>query len=345
VHPRFRYVDPLATPDWDDRISAHRAGTIFHTVGWSRVLASTYGFRPQFLVREAADSSESILPLLEVRDFLTGHRAVSLPFTDSVEPLVPDPSTARELFEKIRQEAGARRWKYVELRGWPAFPDGTPESLSYYGHKLELNRSQEELFRAFSEGAQRGVRKAQKSDVTIEIAQSEAAIRDYYRLHCLTRQRQGSPPQPLRFFLNIQRHLLAQGKGCVVIARHQERTVAGAVFLNHSDHAVYKFGASDESFQRLRANNLVMWSAIQHFSARGFRLIDFGRTSLAHSGLRRFKLGWGTQEETIRYVRFSPERGYLQTPDQTSGWQTRVFQLLPRPVSRLAGVLLYRHIA
>lgn len=283
--------------------------------------------------------------MMEVRSRLTGTRGVSLPFTDAVEPLAPDQQSADFLFERIQREAEASNWKYAEWRGWKSYPSQAATSLSYYGHSIDLTGSDDIRFRRCSEPTRRGVRKAQKSDLTIEIASSEAAMREYFRLHCITRQRQGSPPQPLEFFLNLQRHLLARNLGCIVTARLGKALVASAVYLHHGHHVVYKFGASDEAFQNLRANNLVMWSAIQHFAARDFRILDFGRTSIAHAGLRRFKLGWGAQEQIISYVRFSPKRGFLKVSDQTSGWQTAVFRRLPRPMSRLAGAILYRHVA
>jgi hypothetical protein len=121
--------------------------------------------------------------------------------------------------------------------------------------------------------------------------------------------------------------------------------VAGAVYLHSPTVAHYKFGASDESFQQLRANNLVMWHAIQWHGARGFASLDFGRTSLDNEGLRRFKLGWGTDETRLDYVKIALANGeFLSAPDRASGSHTRLFRALPIPVAKLVGRLLYRHI-
>src|SRR5205823_295553 len=116
-----------------------------------------------------------------------------------------------------------------------------------------------------------------------------------------TRKRHGLPPQPVSFFLNIYEEVIKAGLGFLVMAKSGSRPVAAAVFFHHGKSAVYKFGASDESFQELRGNNLVMWEAIQSLARRGFKTLHFGRTSPANAGLRRFKLAWGTTEETISY--------------------------------------------
>jgi lipid II:glycine glycyltransferase (peptidoglycan interpeptide bridge formation enzyme) len=131
-----------------------------------------------------------------------------------------------------------------------------------------------------------------------------------------------------------------------VLARQAGQPVAGAVFLHFGRHAIYKFGASDEAHQQLRANNLVMWRAILHYASEGFSDLDFGRTSLGNDGLRKFKLGWGAGEEQVAYTRYDLRHSaYVTARDAAHGWHNRLFRALPPPLSRLAGALLYRHIA
>jgi lipid II:glycine glycyltransferase (peptidoglycan interpeptide bridge formation enzyme) len=122
--------------------------------------------------------------------------------------------------------------------------------------------------------------------------------------------------------------------------------VAGAVFFHFGKTAIYKFGASNEAFQHLRANNLVMWEAIKWHAMRGFAVLDFGRTSLGNEGLRRFKLGWGTRERRIDYFRYDQRKsGFVTARDESSGWHNRIFRILPVSLSRLVGAASYRHVA
>ncbi len=50
---------------------------------------------------------------------------------------------------------------------------------------------------------------------------SEEAMDDYYRLHCMTRKRQGVPPQPVSFFKNIFDFIVKQGKGNIFFAAYE----------------------------------------------------------------------------------------------------------------------------
>jgi hypothetical protein len=172
------------------------------------------------------------------------------------------------------------------------------------------------------------------------------AVRAFYRLHCQTRRRHGMPSQPFCFFENIHRHILKENQGQIVLATQGQVPAAGAVFFHSGRTAIFKFGASAKPLRMLRPNNLVMWEAIKWYARRGFSTLDFGRTSLSNDGLRRYKLGWGTQERRIDYVRYNCQTGSFVTGrDEVFGWHNRLFKILPVAFGRLIGAALYRHAA
>ena len=111
----------------------------------------------------------------------------------------------------------------------------------------------------------------------------------FYKLHVRTRRRHGVPPQPRSFFINIQRHLISAGFGFIVLVECQKDPIAAAMFFKLGRHAVYKFGASDERLQELRANNLAMFEGIKYLAEEGAETLHFGRTDKENEGLRRFQ--------------------------------------------------------
>lgn len=288
----------------------------------------------------------ALLPMMEANSWLTGRRGICLPFTDECAPLCDNSESFRCIHEAALAHATLRRWRYLEVRGGKAWFGDAPPSTSFWGHRLDLRLAEEALLTKIDSAGRRAVRKAEQSNLSIEFSQSVEAIRIFYRLHCLTRKRHGVPPQPFVFFANIQRHVLAQNHGWVVLARHGGIAVSGAVFFHSGTSALYKFGASDDRFQHLRGNNLVMWEAIRRYASEGFASLDLGRTSLNNDGLRRFKLSWGPTEYPIDYVRYDlPAGRWVTARDDSSGWYNRVFRILPILVSRLIGAALYRHVA
>jgi lipid II:glycine glycyltransferase (peptidoglycan interpeptide bridge formation enzyme) len=221
---------------------------------------------------------------------------------------------------------------------------GSSPSLGFYGHALNLERGEDFLFKNLDGTMRRGIRKAEAAGLRIKIDDTAESVHTYYALHCQTRRRHGLPPQPSRFFLNIQRHIMQAGHGFVVTARLDEKPVAAAMFFHWGGHALYKFGASDYGCQQLRPNNLVMWHGIRQCAARGARRLHFGRTSLTNEGLRRFKLSFGAEEQEIKYARYDFKAGrFVKDVDRAQGWMNKVFGSLPPPLLRWAGELLYPH--
>lgn len=339
-------VNPMDIPDWDLRVASHASATFFHSSAWASVLFHSYGYTPLYLTVHDRDHLLAALPIMEVRSWLTGKRGISLPFTDECGALGPDGAALSGLFDRLLELSRTNKWDYFECRGGPKPMGDVPASISYFGHRLDLRPGPNALFEACGSSTRRAVRKAEQSGLSIEFSRELDTIRTFHELLCKTRKRHGLPPQPFSFFRQVHRHILQTGKGWVALARIGQTPIAGAVFFKFGQSAVYKYGASDEAFQHLRANNLVMWESIQRLCSEGIQFLDFGRTSANNEGLRRFKLGWGPTECTTDYFRYECRKGcFVSSSDRTSGWYNRLFRILPNPISRLMGSVLYKHAA
>jgi CelD/BcsL family acetyltransferase involved in cellulose biosynthesis len=339
-------VDPTKHPDWDNQVGPLPNAGFFHTAAWARVLAETHSYAPLYLATRTGDRLSAVLPLMEVSSWLTGCRAISLPFTDAVEPLGADAETWPRLYAAARNLARERHWKYLELRGGGPWLATAQPCTQFYRHVLELENGEAGQFARCDEAVRKAVRKAERSGLTVEFSTEETALREFFDLFCRTRRKHGAPPQPFRFFACIRQHVLQRGHGWIVLARQGSRPVAGAIYFHAGRNAVYKFGASDERLQHLRGNNMVMWAAIGKYAREGFATFDFGRTSVGNEGLRKFKLGWGAAESLLSYWRVDMHTGnFVTVPDRASGSQAALFRILPVSLSRLVGRFAYRHIA
>jgi len=339
-------VDPLEHAGWDSLLDAHPQTSVFHGTAWARVLRQTYGHTPIYICRFDGQRLAELLPIMEVSSRWSGRRGVSLPFTDFCLPLKAANQEGRALYQAAMETGRQRLWKYLECRsagdGWA----GASPSLTFYGHVIDLSAGVDDLFKGFDSAVRRGVRKAEAAGVKVDFSGNSEAIQTFYALHCRTRRRHGLPPQPFRFFENIQRCVLDAGQGFVATARLKYQPLAAAVFFCHGRQVLYKFGASDHDFQQLRPNNLMMWAAIQHAAERRFSTLHLGRTSLANEGLRRYKLAFGAIEETVRYCQYDfASKAFVAGADRTAGWFNPVFAHLPLPLLRLAGQILYPHLS
>lgn len=343
---KVQSVDSLQMADWDSLVMEHPDSSFFHGVAWAKVLNTAFGFVPRYWIARTGNRVTGLLPLMDVRSWLSGARGVCLPFTDHCEPLVFDHQSGVNLMEGVLASADSRRWRYVEWRGGDGVLEGSVPSVRFYSHCLDLSFGLEKLFSGFDSAVRRAIRKAETTGITIRVTDTIDAVGRFYSLHCATRRRHGVPPQPFSFFRAVHRHILSQGMGFVVEAFCRQLPIAAAIFFKFGKKAIYKYGASDTASLRFRANNLVMWEAIRRLAADGYQSLHFGRTSLLNEGLRRFKLGWGCQESHLDYFRFDTNRRrFVAEKDAAHGWHNVLFRFMPIWLSRAVGGMLYRHVA
>lgn len=339
-------VNPFLIQKWDDFVLCHPEGTIYHSSAWARVLHESYGYEPVYFVSLRDGAIETLIPVMAVRSFLTGRRGVSLPFTDYCRTIVPAASDFHEAFAPVVEHATRSRWKSIEVRSDAQLPQGVPPSATFLRHTLDLTLGETELHLRLRDSTRRNIKKASKGGVTVTRETGLEALKQFYRLHCLTRKHHGLPPQPWRFFEKCHQHLIAKGLGAVFHAMVDGNVVASAVFLNFGSRAVYKYGASDRRQQQMRANNLVMWEAIRWFVSHGFSNLCFGRSDPENTGLIQFKRGWATAEERVSYCHYSVSyRRFTHGKPSNMAFLKKIFQCMPGPLLRMAGRVLYRHAA
>lgn len=339
-------INPLQCPDWDLLLAARPGSCFFHGAAWARVLHETYGHRPFYFCEIAEQHLQSLLPVMEVSSPLTGRRGVALPFSDFCPALGENRFVDEELVAAAMEQGRKNQWRYLEFRdARPRWPDCVP-SMEFHSHVIDLEPGREELFNRFDDSVRRGIRKAEKAGLQMEFSNTSEAMEKFYALHSLTRRRHGLPPQPFRFFKNMVSHILQKGQGFIATALSKARPVAASVFFHDGRQAIYKFGASDFAFQHLRPNNFMMWNAIRHCLDLGMVELHLGRTSLLNGGLRRFKLGFGSREETIFCFKYDfRKQTFVGDIDRTKSWVNYFFGSLPLPLLRLSGRLLYPHLS
>lgn len=341
---KLQIINPLHYTGWDELLQTYSESSFFHTSAWAKVLHNSYHYKPLYYTVVENGKLSMLLPVMEIKSALTGKRGVSLPFSDSCPVYFPGRNQFREVFAKILRLGRRAGWKFLELRGGGVFLENAVSSRRFYFHTLDLAENEAFIFRRFRSSTRRNIKKAEREGVKAEICSSAESVEEFYRLNCLTRRRHGIPPQPFRFFRQLYREIISRNQGTVVLASYQNRVIAGAMYFFFNGEALYKYGASDERFQHLRANNLVMWKAIQWFIQKGFKRLSFGRTAPHNQGLRWFKNGWATREEIVSYYKYDIKAGaFIMGKDKESETIHKIFSRLPLPILRATGALLYRH--
>ncbi len=340
----LQIVNPNEIQDWDSRILKFTDYSFFHSSEWAELINRTYKYSFKYYIYPHNGEYSVMLPMMIVKSILTGKRAVSLPFSDYCEPLVAKDINFKDVFDEIIKDSINNKLDYLEIRGGAEFFDDIEPSTYDYNHTLNLTPGEESLFKRFSSNTKRNIKKAVRENVKVEISNSSAAMEEFYKMNCITRQKHGLPPQPKKFFDNFYELILKKNLGFISLGKHNGKYVAGAVYLLIGYKAIYKYGASYMEYQNLRANNLVMWEAIKNCVSKGYKSFYFGRTEPDNEGLRRFKLGWGTEESKLNTYRYDlKKRNFVPVRTKTSGIHNKIFNKAPLPLLKFFGSMIYRH--
>lgn len=318
----------------------------FHSMYWVNTICETYGFRPYFIAFKQNNTITATLPMIEKSIFPGKKAVIALPFTDECVPLTNSYDEFGQLFESICRVAHHKKWRTIEIRGGESFTAHTPKIKTFLGHRIELNKKEEDLHHNLSSSTKRNIRKANREGVEVSFHKDENAVSKFYKLMCITRKRHGLPPQPLKFYKNLGKNAFEDNNGFIALAQHKRNTVGAYFFLTENKHAVYKYGASDHRMQHLRVNDILMWESIRKLNEEGFSELLLGRTDINHEGLRRFKKGYGTKEYQINYYKYDFVSGKFVTgKKKKSIGYTRLLHKTPVWALRLIGNWIYKYAA
>lgn len=284
-----------------------------------------------------------------VNSWLTGHRLVSLPYSDHCEPLA-EIEVVREVCAALEQEVRERRLRYFELRPLRqlACQDALCQPVGRYCmHTLDLTPDLAAIYNGFHPSSiQRKIRRAAREGLTYREGRSEDLLDAFCRLQARTRRRHGVPVQPAVWFRNLIR--LFGDALTIRVAMSGDEAAASILTIRHKGTLVYKYGCGDARLNRLGGMQLLLWKAIEDAKGQDLKAFDLGRSDAAQEGLVKFKERWGCETMGLTYLRCASAGGVEsgETPSG-KGWTMRmagriIGHMPPRlvmPISRF----LYKH--
>ena len=334
----------LDDPRWLELVASAEASTPFHHPAWARLLSDAYRYPAHALVVPGSENRiDAGVPVLEVGGRLRRRRYVSLPFTDSCEPLVRD-GDVTWLAQALAQAHASGDLPRLELRADVPVEGGIRTSVGVL-HRLALDPDPDRVFAGFHKSqVQRAIARSERERVTVHRAEAPGDLSEvFYRLHVETRSRLGAPVQPRRYFRLLWERMIEPGLGFLSAGQRRKAPGRRSGFLVWKRTVIYKYGASAHDSLRLRPNHALFWHAIRWAAENGHDTMDFGRSDAWNAGLRSFKSGWGATEEDLIYT-------YLgaKTTGNASGKRRLIEPVIrrsPERVARVVGELFYRYAA
>ena len=192
------------------------------------------------------------------------------------------------------------------------FPEAPKRALPAYSKSLiekttvvDLRQDFDQVLANMSQGARRGMRKAQKAGIEIrEVPAAEAAqdFSEYYKILSETAARDGFFVHPVGTYQTMLHEL--DGIVRFFVAFADNKPVAWAIDTSYHNHAIYYYGASNEYARQVMAPYLLHIEIMRQLQQEGVKSYDFlGIGSPSYPGLQgvtQFKLRFGG--EIVDYI-------------------------------------------
>src|SRR5262249_17540409 len=88
---------------WDDYVSHHPFGSIFHSTAWKRVVERAFEFEPRYLFLEEQGKIRGVLPLFLVHNLVLGSSLISTPLAVYGGPCADNEQLSAQLRRAARE--------------------------------------------------------------------------------------------------------------------------------------------------------------------------------------------------------------------------------------------------
>jgi FemAB-related protein (PEP-CTERM system-associated) len=306
---RVQVAAPGDAAAWDAFVSGCPDASGYHEWTWRRVFERAFGHECVYLyARDAGGAVAGVLPLVEIRSMLFGRTLTSLPFLNYGGVLAASDDIARALVDEAAALAKSRRCRHVELR----HIGRRFEDLPCRQHKVTMRLVLAEgLWERLDRKARNQVRKAQKSDLTVERGGAEL-LDAFYTVFARNMRDLGTPVYAKKFFAEV---LAACGdRARIIVVRLKDAPIAAGFTYRTRGMVEIPWASSIRDFNALCPNHLLYWHALETAVAEGVEVFDFGR-STPGEGTFKFKEQWGAEPVALHWEYWLAHGG--DVPDQS----------------------------
>jgi GNAT acetyltransferase-like protein len=266
-------------------VPAESERMIYHTDEWLRFVAESQGATPVRAEltengRVVGEACGLVVSKLGMRIFgspLPGWTTMYMGFV--LEPGVPRWETLEALRVFAFGDLGCVHLEVVD-RHLSARCAPRPNMVHDYidSFETDLTRTEDQIWAGMDSACRRCVRKAEKSGVTIEVADDDAFADDYYLQLTDVFHKQGLvPTYGVERVRALVRCLSRTGQVLLLRARDPGGAcIATGIYPGLNRVAQFWGNASFRSGQHLRPNEALNWFAQRHWKQRGAEVFDWG---------------------------------------------------------------------
>ncbi|MFX1518980.1 MAG: lipid II:glycine glycyltransferase FemX [Promethearchaeota archaeon] len=287
--------------EWNSVVYNSKDGSIFHTIDWVNLFEKEYGEKVligAWLNGKLVGVFPSIVGGREIfpkhiRSFMLGYD-LGGPVSINTDPQIIKEMICK--FEEIAKTKANKATIVVPCNG-----NGVSEFEGVgFSKRLEstfivdLKKPVDELWNNLDKSARKSVRKANKSGLSVRLAEKRSEIETYYDLFLDTTNKAGLDLgfRSKNFYYNIWDKLHAKGLAKIFFIEYNDEIIAGSVNLVYKKTIIGFCTGMFSDYRAYQPSSLLYWHIIEWGNKNGFEYLDLGG-GLYVPSLYQFKKKWG----------------------------------------------------
>ena len=352
----IKIIDPYQDNRWDMFVENHPFGWIVHTSGWKKVLEQTFPHikgHHLALIDTETNQIKAGLPIYEISSWLTGNRLVSIPFATIADVLTSNSQQSSLLINEAIRLLKQIKYSHIEIRTLGSSALVNNEQLrnnhDYKHHCLDITAGKEAIWNHFSYKSIRyEINKANKNKIKLKVAETENDLHTFYLLYSKTRKRLGLPSQPYLFFKILYNTFAKSNNINILLGLFEDNAIAGQLLFKYNGRISVEATGGNDDYRKISPNHFLFWEGIKLACAEGYKIYDFGRTSIHNTTLMDFKKRWGTTETDLYTYYYDHGENKIGTASRETSLSYTLMRYMcqkaPGPVQPMLSHFCYRHL-
>ena len=341
---QIKLLDIKDSSLWDEYVKSNKAASIYHLSTWAGITEKIFGHKTYYLYSvDKYHCVTGVLPLVRLKSFLFGDFMVSIPFYNYGGVLGDRYEIENALMQYACDMSDEMRLSHIEFRHIKEYGPKWQVRTDKVVMELMLPDSSDDLWKGFKPKLRAQIRKPTKEGAYVESG-GIGLLDDFYRVFAENMRDLGTPVYPKKFFKEIL--LEFPNQAFLMTVSYQGKPVAAAFLLGYRDRLEIPWASSLRKYNPLGVNMLLYWEVLQKAIKKGYKVFDFGRSTV-DAGTYRFKKQWGAQPKQLYWHYCVNENCAMPniTPNNPKyKLAISIWQQLPLPVANFLGPRIVKYL-
>jgi serine/alanine adding enzyme len=330
---------------WNNFVMSSGNSSCYHLTGWKNVIERSFRHKSYYLLAEDMENKvRGILPLVQLKSALFGNFIISLPYFNYGGICSDNEDISNLLLTEAAAIASEKYVEHIELRHAHLISNGLPVKTSKISMRLELPQKAEELFNSFSSKLRSQIKRPEKAGMYVKSGREEE-LESFYDVFSTNMRDLGTPVYSKEFFKYILEEFPETTRINTVYEK-MGNPVASGFLVGFKEILEIPWASSLRSYNQYSPNMLLYWNALKFACENGYRVFDFGRSTLGE-GTYRFKEQWGAKPTQLYWHYWMRNGGPLpELNPKNPKYQLaiKIWQKLPIGLTRMIGPSIVKNI-